>query len=74
MLGGCLWPLEIVNSKIILFLANFTPHKWAIIAYNKILIGNLSIYNIKLEMGYLFIVGFILYVIGIYKLNKRVFE
>jgi len=47
MLGGCLWPLEIVNSKI---------------------------YNIKLEMGYLFIVGFILYVIGIYKLNKRVFE
>jgi len=74
MLGGCLWPLEIVNSKIILFLANLTPHKWAIIAYNKILIGDLSIYNIKLEMGYLFIVGFILYLIGIYKLNKRVFE
>lgn len=30
MLGGCMWPLEIVNSKIILFLANLTPQKWAV--------------------------------------------
>ncbi|ATW25158.1 ABC transporter permease [Candidatus Formimonas warabiya] len=30
MLGGCMWPLEIVNSKILLVLANLTPQKWAI--------------------------------------------
>lgn len=30
MLGGAMWPLEIVNSKILLFLANLTPQKWAI--------------------------------------------
>jgi ABC-2 type transport system permease protein len=29
MLGGCMWPLDIVNSKVILFMANFTPQKWA---------------------------------------------
>lgn len=30
MLGGCMWPLEIVNNKILLFLAELTPQKWAI--------------------------------------------
>lgn len=29
MLGGCMWPLEIVNSKVLLALANLTPQKWA---------------------------------------------
>lgn len=29
MLGGCMWPLEIVNSKALLFLAELTPQKWA---------------------------------------------
>ncbi len=30
MLGGCMWPLEIVNMKVLLILANFTPQKWAV--------------------------------------------
>ncbi|MEL7649595.1 MAG: ABC transporter permease [Sedimentibacter sp.] len=30
MLGGCMWPLDIVNNKILLFLANLTPQKWAL--------------------------------------------
>lgn len=30
MLGGCMWPLEIVNNKVLLFLAEMTPQKWAI--------------------------------------------
>ena len=29
MLGGCMWPLEIVNNKVLLFLAELTPQKWA---------------------------------------------
>lgn len=29
MLGGCMWPLDIVNSKVLLFLAELTPQKWA---------------------------------------------
>lgn len=29
MLGGCMWPLEIVNNKLLLFLAELTPQKWA---------------------------------------------
>lgn len=30
MLGGCMWPLEIVNNKVLLFLAELTPQKWAV--------------------------------------------
>jgi ABC-2 type transport system permease protein len=30
MLGGCAWPLEIVNNKLLLLLAELTPQKWAI--------------------------------------------
>jgi ABC-2 type transport system permease protein len=29
MLGGTMWPLEIINSKLLLILSNFMPHKWA---------------------------------------------
>jgi ABC-2 type transport system permease protein len=29
MIGGCMWPLEIVNNKVLLFLAELTPQKWA---------------------------------------------
>jgi len=29
MLGGCMWPLEIVNNRFLLFLAELTPQKWA---------------------------------------------
>jgi ABC-2 type transport system permease protein len=30
MLGGCMWPLDIVNNKFLLILAQFTPQKWAL--------------------------------------------
>ena len=30
MLGGCMWPLDIVNNKVLLFLAELTPQKWAL--------------------------------------------
>jgi len=32
MLGGCMWPLELVSSKILLGLSYFTPHRWALSA------------------------------------------
>ncbi len=30
MLGGCMWPLDIVNNRVLLFLAELTPQKWAV--------------------------------------------
>lgn len=30
MLGGCMWPLELVSSKVLLGLSYLTPHRWAL--------------------------------------------
>ena len=30
MIGGCMWPLDIVNNRILLYLAELTPQKWAV--------------------------------------------
>lgn len=74
MLGGCLWPLEIVSSKILLFLSNFTPHKWSIIGLEKIMIGELSILDVINEASILLIIGVVFYSIGLYKINNKVFN
>jgi len=43
MIGGCMWPLEIVNSKMLLTLSKFTPHRWAIAAMEQtVSTGNLN--------------------------------
>lgn len=36
MLGGCMWPLEMVNNKSLLLLSNITPQKWAVSGMEKI--------------------------------------
>jgi ABC-2 type transport system permease protein len=73
MLGGCLWPLEIVNSKILLFLANFTPHKWAVSGLKKIMISQFVLTDILLELTVLGVIGLFFYVIGLYRINKKVY-
>jgi ABC-2 type transport system permease protein len=73
MLGGCLWPLEIVNSKILLFLANLTPHKWAVSGLKKIMISQFSLRDIGLDLVVLGTIGLIFYLIGLYRINKKVY-
>ncbi|HKL42411.1 MAG TPA: ABC transporter permease [Clostridia bacterium] len=73
MLGGCLWPLEIVNSKILLFLANLTPHKWAVSGLKKIMISQFSVEDIILELTVLGAIGFVFYFVGLYRINKKIY-
>ena len=73
MLGGCLWPLEIVNSKILLFLANLTPHKWAVSGLKKIMIAQFRLEDIIVELVVLGVIGIVFYCIGLYRINKRVY-
>lgn len=73
MLGGCLWPLEIVNSKILLFLANLTPHKWAVSGLKKIIISQFSLEDIILELSVLGIIGLAFYLVGLYRIHKKVY-
>lgn len=61
MLGGCMWPLEIISSKALLFLANFTPHKWAIAAMKEVIVygapstTTYTSVSVLLVMGILFL-------------------
>lgn len=73
MLGGCLWPLEIVNSRILLFLANLTPHKWAVSGLKKIMISQFSLEDIVLDLVVLGTIGLIFYLVGLYRINKKVY-
>ncbi|MCK5130305.1 MAG: ABC transporter permease, partial [Clostridiales bacterium] len=36
MLGGCMWPLEIITSKVLLLAGDITPQKWALTAMEEI--------------------------------------
>lgn len=40
MLGGCMWPIEIIKSPIIRNMSYITPQRWAIIGMEKIIIYN----------------------------------
>lgn len=37
MLGGTMWPLEMIQSKVLLFLADLTPQKWALQSIEKMI-------------------------------------
>jgi len=62
MLGGCMWPLEIITSKPLLLLANLTPHKWAMSAikgaviYGEVDNGTVVSVIVLLGMGILYLV------------------
>jgi ABC-2 type transport system permease protein len=59
MLGGCMWPLEIISSKLLLTLANFTPHKWALEAIEALASGNTFSYLpifVLLGMGMIYLI------------------
>lgn len=53
MLGGCMWPLAIVESKTILALAQFVPQKWAIEALEGITMNGLPPNAFGLQVGVL---------------------
>lgn len=65
MLGGAMWPLEIVESKILLFLANLTPQKWAIEGMEKIVMYGGGFTDILPNIGVLVVMSLIFFIIGV---------
>ncbi|RKD31203.1 hypothetical protein BET03_03490 [Thermohalobacter berrensis] len=64
MLGGCMWPLEIVNSKILLALANITPQKWAIEGMERIAMYGQGFESVLFPTLVLFMMGIIFLGVG----------
>lgn len=64
MLGGCMWPLEIINSKLLLNLANITPQKWAVQGLKEIIAYGGGVSDIVLPTGILILMGIVFFSIG----------
>ena len=65
MLGGCMWPLEIVNNKVQLFLAELTPQKWAIQGMEAIAAKGMGFEAAIIPSIVLFAMGIIFFGIGV---------
>lgn len=70
MLGGCMWPLEIISSKTLIFLSNLTPHKWALEAIERTAAYGLNVSEVMTATGVLLLMG-IIYLIAGLKLVKK---
>jgi len=65
MLGGCMWPLEIVNNKVLLLLAELTPQKWAIQGMEAIAAKGMGFEAAIIPSIVLFAMGIIFFGIGV---------
>lgn len=57
MLGGTFWPLDIVQSKLLLFLARLTPQYWAISSIEGIIQQGYGLKDITLSLAILFLMA-----------------
>ena len=71
MIGGCFWPLEIVTSKILLFLSLLTPQRWAIQGIRGIIVYNENLTDVLLPIGVLAFMGIVYLLLGAYFLKKK---
>lgn len=69
MLGGCMWPLDIVNNKFLLFLAQLTPQKWALQGMENIASYGMGFGAAIMPTLVLVVMGMIFFIAGV-KLMK----
>ncbi|MFZ5969429.1 MAG: ABC transporter permease [Bacillota bacterium] len=65
MLGGVFWPLEIVQSKILLFLSRVTPQYWAISGLEGILNYGHGFHDVLLPFSILLAMSFAYFTAGV---------
>ncbi|TCT13102.1 ABC-type multidrug transport system permease subunit [Natranaerovirga pectinivora] len=70
MIGGCMWPLEMIDNNILLFLASLTPQKWAVTTISRMAIYNYAPNIIIMPIIILLVMGGVLLVLGTNRFNK----
>ncbi|MDW5299413.1 MAG: ABC transporter permease [Sedimentibacter sp.] len=65
MLGGCMWPLEIVNNKALLLLAELTPQKWAMQGINNIASRGMGFEAAIVPTVVLLLMGIVFFAVGV---------
>ncbi|TXL63946.1 ABC transporter permease [Cerasibacillus terrae] len=71
MIGGAYWPLEVVESKGMLFLANIMPIKYGMDMLNGITIYGDTFIEIMKPVSILLLMGVLLMGIGMHLMEKR---
>lgn len=64
MIGGCMWPLSIIKSEVLLFLADLTPQRWAYQGLNAIIVNNGGFSDVLLPIAYLLIITVVLFLLA----------
>jgi len=70
MLGGCMWPLSIINNKVLLFIADLTPQRWAMTGVEEVVIGNGQIVDVLQATSYLIIIAIVFLALSIIPYTK----
>ncbi len=61
MIGGCMWPLSIITSDILLFMADLTPQRWAYLGLKAVIVNNGGISDVLMPIAYLLIIAAVLF-------------
>lgn len=69
MLGGCLWPLDLVTNPILIGLSNVIPHRYAVEALTKLSQGE-SLNQILPQLGVLMAMAIIFLCMGFFKILR----
>jgi ABC-2 type transport system permease protein len=71
MIGGAFWPLEIINSQVLLFLAKLTPQSWTISALKSLVLQNQGFEAVWLPVAVLSLMAVVFSGIGLTVIEKK---
>ena len=71
MLGGCMWPLEIISNRFLLAAANLTPHKWALQAVERMVMFDAGIETIFRPILIMAAMSLIFFILGLWRFRKH---
>ena len=67
MIGGCMWPLEIISSKVLLFMADLTPQRWAYKALKTVIVNGGGLTEVIDSIVILLIIALVFFVLATVK-------
>lgn len=70
MLGGCMWPIEIISNKALLLISNITPQRWALSAMESIAMRGAPASTAVPSMLVLLGMGVIYFLLGLRVMKK----
>jgi ABC-2 type transport system permease protein len=72
MLGGCFWPLDIVQSKLLLTAAKFVPQTWALSSLEGIILNGQTLGGVFLPAGVMLLMGLLFFIAGLFTLRWEI--